>query len=202
MGAIKNIDLISLKNKHKTQIFLETGSGYGTGIYEALRSGFNLVLSVEIDKEQTELLQKVFRFDQKVQIFNALSRDFLTQILPQINLNIPCLIFLDAHFPGADLNKRSFSDEKDESIRMPLYEELQIVKKLRIDKGAKDLIIIDDIMLYDDDNQYEASHQKQTMDILPREHRNYLSKFISLYQDSHTAKILKSEQGWLILEPK
>lgn len=202
MGAIKNIDLISLKNKHKTQIFLETGSGYGTGIYEALRSGFNLVLSVEIDKEQTELLQKVFRFDQKVQIFNTLSRDFLTQILPQININIPCLIFLDAHFPGADLNKRSFSDEKDESIRMPLYEELQIVKKLRVDKGAKDLIIVDDIMLYDDDNQYEASHQKQTMDILPREHRNYLSKFISLYQDSHTAKILKSEQGWLILEPK
>lgn len=202
MGAIKNIDLVNLKNKHNTQIFLETGSGYGTGIYEALRCNFNLVLSVEIDKEQTELLQKVFRFEQKVKIFNTLSRDFLSQILPQININTPCLIFLDAHFPGADLNKRSFSDEKDESIRMPLYEELQIVKKLRVDKGAKDLIIVDDIMLYDDDNQYEASHQKQTMDILPREHRNYLNKFLSLYQDSHNPTILKSEQGWLILEPK
>lgn len=202
MGAIKNIDLVNLKNKYNTQIFIETGSGYGTGIYEALRCGFPLILSVEIDKEQTELLQKVFRFDQKVRIFNALSRDFLSQILPQISTDVPCLIFLDAHFPGADLNKRSFSDEKDESIRMPLYEELQIVKKLRVDKGAKDLIIIDDIMLYDDDNQYEASHQKLTMDILPREHRNYLNKFISLYKDSHTPTVLKSEQGWLILEPK
>ena len=57
-------------------------------------------------------------------------------------------------------------------------------------------------MLYDDDNQYEASHQKQTMDILPREHRNYLNRFISLYEASHTPTILKSEQGWLILEPK
>ena len=202
MGAIKNIKLSALKEKYNGRIFIETGSGYGTGIYEALRSNFDLVLSVEIDKEQTELLQKVFRFDQKVQIFNALCRDFLSQILPQININTPCVIFLDAHFPGADLNKKAFSSEKNESIRMPLYEELQIVKKLRIDKGAKDLIIVDDIMLYDDDNQYEASHQKQTMDILPREHRNYLNKFISLYEASHTSTILKSEQGWLILEPK
>ena len=115
MGAIKNIKLSALKEKHNGRIFIETGSGYGTGIYEALRSNFDLVLSVEIDKEQTELLQKVFRFDQKVQIFNALSRDFLSQILLQININTPCVIFLDAHFPGADLNKKSFSDLLNDS---------------------------------------------------------------------------------------
>ena len=132
MGAIKNIKLSALKEKHNGRIFIETGSGYGTGIYEALRSNFDLVLSVEIDKEQTELLQKVFRFDQKVQIFNALSRDFLSQILLQININTPCVIFLDAHFPG-ESSGYSYEHEKDISVRLPLEQEIEIIRQASLD---------------------------------------------------------------------
>jgi len=202
MGAIRNLNILDLINKHKTQVFVETGSGYGTGIFTALQFPFQAVLSVEIDKEQAELLNKFFRFDNRVRVFNDISFNFLKDILPKIPLNVPCFIFLDAHFPGADLGKSKFSDEQNESIRMPLSEELKLIKELRINKGAKDLILIDDIMLYDDDNQYEASHQKKTMDILPKKDRNCLGQFIDIFQDSHKPTILNKEQGWLILEPK
>jgi hypothetical protein len=202
MGAIRNLDLNKWVQKYKTQVFFETGSGYGTGIFHSLQYPFQKILSVEIDKEQSDLLQKFFRFDQRVQIINGLSIDALKTVIPQIPLNIPIFFFLDAHFPYADLGKKGFGDEKDENIRMPLYQELLFIKENRIDKGAKDFILVDDIMLYDDDNEYESSSQKLTMDILPKENRNYLSKFLDLFSNSHDSEILTREQGYLILLPK
>lgn len=202
MGSIRNLNIADLINKYKTSVFLETGSGYGTGIFYALQFPFGTIFSVEIDKEQSDLLNKFFRFDPRVKIFNDSSYNFLNNILPRIPFNIPCFIFLDAHFPGADLGKAQFSDEKNENIRMPLNEELKLIKRMRADNGAKDVILIDDVMLYDDDNEYQASHQKKTMDILPKEHRNHLNKFISLFETTHNPTILRQEQGWLILRPK
>jgi hypothetical protein len=202
MGNIRNLDIRSVINKYKTQVFFETGTGYGTGVYNALQYPFGLIVSVEIDKEQSDLLTKFFRFDDRVKIFNTLSKDALLNIIPQLPLNISVFFFLDAHFPGADLGKSGFDDEKDESIRMPLYEELNVIKKLRTDKGAKDVILVDDIMLYDDERSYEAGHQKSKTEVLPKEHRNQLNKFIEIFKDSHNPRILTSEQGWLFLEPK
>lgn len=202
MGAIRNLDLNKWIEKYKTRVFFETGSGYGTGIFHSLQYPFQVIFSVEIDKEQSDLLEKFFRFDQRVQIINGLSIDALKNVIPQIPLNIPIFFFLDAHFPYADLGKKGFGDEKDENIRMPLYQELLFIKENRIDKGAKDFILVDDIMLYDDDNEYESSSQKLTMDILPKENRNYLSKFLDLFINSHNSEILTREQGYLILSPK
>lgn len=202
MGAIRNLDLNKWIKEYKTSIFFETGSGYGTGIFHSLQYPFQHILSVEIDEEQSLLLQKFFRFDSRVQIINSLSIDSLKKVLPQIPINMPIFFFLDAHFPYADLGKKGFSDEKDENIRMPLYQELLFIKEQRIDKRAKDFILVDDIMLYDDDREYEASSQKLTMDILPKEHRNYLPKFLELFNNSHNSEILTQEQGYLILSPK
>lgn len=201
MGNIRNLDIEPYITEYKTAIFFELGSGYGTGIYHVLQFPFQKIVSVEIEKDQAELLQKVFRFDQRVMVVNALSRDALRQILPQIPVHIPIFFFCDAHFPGADLGKRGFADEQDENIRMPLYEELQIIKELRVDKGAKDFILIDDIMLYDDENEYEASHQKANMDILPRDKRNYLKKFVEMFDTTHDSELITQEQGYLLFHP-
>jgi len=201
MAAIINLDLKPWIDKYKTSVFFETGSGYVTGIFHALQYNFGYILSVEIDKEQTDLLNTFFRFDKRVRVINDLILNAFKNILPQISANIPIFFFLDAHFPYADLGKKSFSDEKDENIRMPLYQELLYIKENRINNGAKDFILIDDIMLYDDEGDYEANDCKKTMDILPREHRNFLPKFIDIFNKTHKHTILTREQGYLILEP-
>jgi hypothetical protein len=56
MGAIRNLDIKKLKETHNCQLFIETGSGYGTGIFYASQFNFGHILYVEIDSEQTELL--------------------------------------------------------------------------------------------------------------------------------------------------
>ena len=85
---------------------------------------------------------------------------------------------------------------------MPLLHELDIIIDERINKGCMDIIIIDDIMLYDDTQEYEASHQKLTMDILPKNDRNCLDKILLKFKETHDATILTKEQGWLIFTPQ
>lgn len=203
MGAIRNLDLKTLIEKHKPSFFIETGAGYGTGIFTVLTFPFQAILSVEIDSEQTNFLNKFFRFDGRVRVFNMLSRDFLNLIIPQIPANMIIFFFLDAHFPQADFGIKEFDSEKDESIRMPLWDELNIIKKLR--PNSKDLILIDDISLYDDSSyKYDDDHKLKEIasKLLPRIHKNYLPKFIELFTDTHIHSILKNEQGYLLLEPK
>lgn len=202
MGAIRNLNLKNWIDKHKPSIFVETGSGYGTGIFTVLPFPFQAILSVEIDPEQTILLNKFFRFDTRVKVFNMLSKDFLNGIIPQIPFNVPVFFFLDSHFPGADMGLREFDAEQDENIRMPLWEEVNIIKNLR--PNSKDLILIDDISLYDDsDRKYNDDHKLKSFasKLLPKQHRNYLPKIIDLFKNTHSSTILENENGYLILEP-
>lgn len=204
MGALRNFELFPILSEYKPQIAIELGSGYGTGIYELLQFPFNAILSVEINKEQVDLLNKFFRFDTRIKVYNGLTVDFLRQILPQIPLNIPLFIFSDAHFPNADFGLAEFDAEQNESIRMPLIEELKLIKDLRADNGAKDVILIDDISLYDDIGQYEDDHKKKdcAAKLLPRIHRNYLPKIIENFKNTHNERVFGREQGYLALLPK
>ena len=205
MGALRNFPLKTFLDKTPCQIAIELGSGYGTGIYELLKFPFSNILSVEINKEQTELLNKVFRFDTRIQVINSLTVDALKQILPQIPLNIPIFIFSDAHFPNADFGLSDFDSEKDENIRMPLVKELKLIKDIRTSKGAKDLIVIDDISLYDEsETKYDDDHKKKDIahKLLPRLHRNYLPTIIADFNGTHNSILSVLEQGFLILEPK
>jgi hypothetical protein len=204
MGAIRNLNLKTWIDKHNPSVFVETGAGYGTGIFTILPYyNFGAILSVEIDREQTDLLNKFFRFDTRVKVFNMLSRDFLNSIIPQISSDTPIFFFLDSHFPQADFGLKEFDDEKDENIRMPLWEEVNIIKRLR--PISKDLILIDDISLFDDSNfKYDDDHKLKSIahKLLPKLHRNYLHKIINLFDDTHNSEVMKNEQGYLILTPK
>jgi len=204
MGAIYHFDLQEWINKYNLSGYLETGAGYGTSIFNALRYNFNFILSVEIDKEQTDLLNTFFRFDSRIKIINDTSASFLTNILPRIPKNLNCLIFLDAHFPKADLGKASFLDETNEDIRMPLISELNLIKELRIKNGCKDLILIDDISLYDQNGVYAYEHKHQNPNSLPRDEwmKNGIKKIMSTLEDSHSSSILSNQNGWLLFTPK
>jgi len=204
MGAIYQLDLEKWKNKHNLSVYIETGAGYGTSIFNALRYDFSLILSVEIDKEQTDLLNNFFRFDSRIKIFNTTSAEYLENVLPRVPQDTNCFIFLDAHFPKADLGKAKFLDETNEDIRMPLISELNIIKKLRIDNGCKDLILIDDISLYDQNNKYNYECKHENPSSLPRDEwmKNGIDKIISTLETTHSFSVLSNQNGWLLFEPK
>ena len=63
MGAIYNIEIGEWIKKHNLSAYIETGAGYGTSIYNAIKYNFDIILSVEIDKDQTDLLNTFFRFE-------------------------------------------------------------------------------------------------------------------------------------------
>ena len=205
MGALRNFPLNQLFKNGCPPIAIELGSGYGTGIYELLKFPFNNILSVEINSEQTDLLNKVFRFDTRIRVINSLTVEFLKDIFNRIPTSVPLFIFSDAHFPNADFGLAEFDAEKDENIRMPLVKEMTLIKELRADRGAKDIILIDDISLYDDsDFKYDDDHKKKDIakKLLPRLHRNYLPKIIEDFENTHISNIYEQEQGYLLLNPK
>ncbi len=206
MGALRNFPLQDLVNKYKPLIAIELGSGYGCGTMELYHYPFNSIFSVEIIKEQADFLSKFFRFDTRIKIFNDTTENFLNNALSQIPINIPILFYNDAHYNGADLQLNDFNFEKDENIRLPLWKELNIIKELRINNGAKsDVIIVDDCSIWDEsDRVYDDDHKKKTIwdKLEPRNHRNYLPKFIELFKDTHNSEILTKENGWLIFTPK
>lgn len=204
MGAIYNFDLNNWINKYNLSAYIETGAGYGTSIFNAIKYKFNIILSVEIDKEQTDLLNKFFRFDPRVRVFNTTSIDYLNNVLAQIPKNVNCFIFLDAHFPKADLGKADFLDEKNEEIRMPLMSELKTIKELRTKYGCKDLILVDDISLYDSNGKFKYEYKHENPSTLPRDEwmKNSIDKIIDMFNETHHHSILENQNGWLLLEPK
>ena len=204
MGAIYNIEIGEWIKKHNLSAYIETGAGYGTSIYNAIKYNFDIILSVEIDKDQTDLLNTFFRFDPRIKIFNTTSAEYLLNILPRIPQDRNCFIFLDAHFPKADLGKATFLDETDEDIRMPLITELNIIKKLRVKNGCKDLILIDDISLYDQNGKYSYEHKHENPNTLPRDDwmKNGIDKIISTLEETHDYSIIPNQNGWLLFEPK
>ena len=205
MGNIRNLDIKPYIHQYNTQIYLSLGAGYGTDIFNSLVYPFSNILSVEIIEEQVELLQKFFRFDNRVKIFCDTTENFLKQVLPKIPINTNLFIYCDAHFKGADMGFYDFDEEKNEDLKLPLFRELNIIKELWVDRGGQSVIIADDISLFDrSDRKYESDHKLSNLSskIMPQKYDNYLPKFINLFKDTHNSKILTKENGWLILTPK
>ncbi len=208
MSALRDLNILPLIHKHNTKIYVETGLGFGTGIIRAMQPefGFELLISIELNQELVDLESKFFRFDSRIKLFQGLSVDGLRQIVPQIGLQHPILFFLDAHFQNSDVippggNYVSHSNG-DEDVRLPLWSELKLIKELRTDKGAKDILIADDVFLYSRDNIFEDKVERLGPGAVPDYQRDYLPKFIELYKDTHHAKVITEAQGFLILSPK
>lgn len=208
MGALKDLNILPYIHKHKTKIFMETGLGFGTGVMRAMSPefGFEAIVSIELDKEIVQHLSKTFRFDNRIRLFNEESSAGLKRILPAFKSGYPIFFFLDAHFLRSDVvpltgPMTSHSDGYVD-IRLPVWEEMKVIKELRIDKGEKDVIVIDDIMLYDNRDIYDDRVSRLEPGSCPDEQRKYLDKILDLTSASHKSKLIKEAQGTLILEPK
>lgn len=135
----------SLKREYDISAFIETGTGGGQGVEAALKIGFEEIYTCEIWSEQIEFLQKKFENYPHVKIFNLESCEFLEFVCKKIEKN--SFFWLDAHFPGADIGFARHDAEEDLSKRLPLENELEIIKKNRA--NFNDVIFCDDLFIYE-----------------------------------------------------
>lgn len=189
---VKSLDLTT---------FIETGTGLGDSLKFALQHDFKHLYSIEIDKE---LLDRLQIKDPRLNLINADSFTGLQEVLKFCKGN--CFFFLDAHFPGADFGKMSYPD----SIRQykerafPLIKELEIITSNR--DISKDVILIDDFILYDITGDYETNHQGVTWnyeDVRKEQNLcNSESDVVKFFNNTHSLYKIMKDQGYLLALPK
>ncbi len=157
MGSLKKfndncLNLSELQNKYKFEVLVETGCFKGDSIDFALKN-LNLkhIFSCDIDEEYAKFCQEKYVLESKVFIYNKSSEDFLKSILPVLEDEACILFWLDAHF------FRTFFPNYND-IDYPLETELEIIFEFR--KNKKDVVLIDDFFMYENDNNRIRSPKK------------------------------------------
>jgi hypothetical protein len=192
MGELFLHDLHNYINGYGCKVFFETGTGMGTGMKHAMKYPFDVLISTEINQELFKANSGLLK-DGRVKLLNMDSVSGIRR-LDGLFVKTPILFWLDAHFPGADFGKGKYDDPMDETIRLPLETELKTINAIR--HGAKDVIIIDDLQLYED-GPFELKYEpfvdkfKRSPDFIYKE-----------FSDTHTFRKDYRHQGFLILEPK
>lgn len=202
MGELKLFNLNEIKNKFKLVSLIETGTGDATSLKQALditkNNKFSKYYSIEIYKPLYEkcLDELSLYVDFDIQLINNNSIDGLEEIIKNHALDDNILFWLDAHFPEADFGgPNQYSSVEDKKLRIPLEEELQIIKKYRTNN--KDFIIIDDLRIYEDNN-YEMGNWKDR-----KLYGGEGIQFIyDLFDKTHNIGKLMNHQGYVILAPK
>ncbi len=135
MGSLGAHPIKEYREKYGLTAMLETGTGHGEGANIGVRSGFTKVLTCEIDKDNWNRAMDESNRSPFIQFYLGDSVKMLPTMLDQLNEE-KLLIWLDAHLGEAPTDKR-----------LPLEKELQILTSKR--DCRKDVIIVDDLRLYD-----------------------------------------------------
>jgi len=201
MGDLSIFDLSHIKNTNNINVLVETGTFKGDGTLFA-KSVFDTVHSIEIDEELYNDATERFKDEPNINIYLGNSVDILPRVLPAITENV--LFWLDAHFPGADCHKKAYDSESDKVKRIPLTEELKLICSLR---SGNDVIIIDDLWLYEDgpfawgswdDHSATCGFNVTREDLMKGE---TLDESIELLSNTHNIRRQYDHQGYLICTP-
>jgi hypothetical protein len=194
MGTLRKYDLSSAGCK----VFFETGTGLGHSLKHALDNGqFEKIYSTEIHEPTYLRAKNFFSRHKKVQILNKDSATALDEVLKEIPLSVPILFFLDAHFPGEVEGGFEYSHNHVSNISMPLKVELELISRVR--PSAKDVIIVDDLNLYED-GPFENGVINNNYANIPASVRDL--KFItSLFPGNEILRNFQDE-GYLIIRPR
>jgi hypothetical protein len=197
MGTLKLFNLNNYIDKNNVKTFIETGTAQGHGLEYANSFSFNKLYSIEYSEIlYNECVNKFNKFE-KIKLFHNKSNEGLIDIFENYEIDSNIIFWLDAHYPGADLvgTPDNFNYGDDE-FRLPLENELKIIKKYR--KNNNDIIIIDDLRIYED-NSYESGIIPNWIN--PPKNRNI--DFVNeLFSETHNIIRNLKNEGYLILEPK
>lgn len=201
MGSLKEFDLKEYIDKYNLYQFIETGLGWGHGVQYAASFNFEHCFSIEISKDVVQKYTTQFEYNPKISLVLGNSIEGLKFLLENPIFKEKNICFwLDAHYPESDVLNVPFDSCQDEDIRLPLWEELNLIKNLR--PNNKDVILMDDVMLFTENEIFPDNHLKIAFPIKPKKHINYLDKITSLFSETHDNKIVKKDSGYLSITPK
>lgn len=188
MTWLSHIDIGKIREHHNLTTFVETGCWLGDGIAHAIDAGYTELHSCDIGIEYVE---KCLERHPKASIEHSESLSYLTKLLP--NLNNRCIFWLDAHFP--DLYG---TNELDETYRIPLIPEIELIKKYKPDY-KNDVILCDDMRNFrsTDNPRYRAGELEE---------RFYVdvdwNQFINVLGETHNAQLIRDWDGVMVFIPK
>jgi hypothetical protein len=145
MGSLNHFHIDRIRKRHGLVSFVESGTGEGAAVAQAVAAGFPIIHSIEIVDELVDAARRKFKNWPQVKIWRGDSRDVLPILLKELPGG-PALFWLDGHFPGADYGLRSYDSEPDVRTRLPLEDEIGIISKAR--QHCRDVILIDDARVY------------------------------------------------------
>jgi hypothetical protein len=195
MGLVSFFNIAQVMQRFSTDTFFETGLGFGSSVDWVQRLPFKRIFSVEIVAEQVEAMRPKFAADPRVELIAGKSEDAMRERLAGLEGNV--LFWLDAHYPGFGHGGRSLDAEPDLDVRLPLERELHLIKNLR--PVCRDVILIDDLRIYEDDKFEHGSMMDLNLASLAR----FDSKFLyEIFADTHNARRFLNHTGYLALTPK
>lgn len=194
MGSLNRFDLAKLVSNHQVTDLVETGYGQGISCQYALDSGVSRVYSCEI----YEPLHAQVKADSRLTVELADSLSFLaSEPIQKILRDKRSLVFLDAHYPGADYGGQNYLDTtRPAQERLPLMAELQALRGF----VQNSIVVIDDVRIYRKDF---ATSMGPCPDWAERAWEQEV-QFVALlesYQDTHTLHWHHEDTGYAVLWP-
>lgn len=196
MGVLTFFDIEGAIRSHGLQRFVETGTGTGESLAFAAKFPFISLWSCEIEPVLVDRAKDQFR-DDRMTLFLWPSHKML-ECLPQLPDHQRILFWLDAHFPGADYGLRCYGDEPDETIRLPLKQELALIKQHR--PFGEDIIVIDDARLWLDDDFECVMPSELVADCCPIERG--IGFIHDLFDETHRIEVIHRHTGYIVLSPR
>ena len=139
---LKRRTVLVFTKQRKFEAFIETGTYRGDMLARvAKKSSIRQILSIELDEALALEAQFRFRTNSRIEILIGNSGEVLRSAC--VELPQPALFWLDGHFSGG---VTALGD-----TTTPIFAELQAIHSC---KRKKDLILVDDIRLFDGTDGY------------------------------------------------
>jgi hypothetical protein len=197
MGSLTRFPL-STEFVKRFPIFIETGYGDGHGISYAAQHNFIQLYSIEIQEPSARKGKELYKDDHRVDVMCLPSPEGLEVIFNHEDFHDskrPIFFWLDAHFPGMDYYSEPF-DKYPKDIRLPLEQELDIIRRRRPDGDY--FILIDDLRFYADYDWGDG--------IIPEHFRRALPTkrsldFLDPFHNTHCVSIDLRDSGYALIGP-
>jgi hypothetical protein len=193
MSTLSRFDIGQLSDFYKFKYLVETGTGFGTSVYENARF-FEKVYTFEIHTETFDIAKDTLKTINNVQMYNIESMRGLPMILPAIQA--PTLFYLDARFPGMMIGDPIDFDTSLET-NAPVFKEIQFLFTNR--NLSHDAIVIGGLYMWEEGGfgagRFNSREEFKDANPLP---------FIknSPIERTHYITTNYLDEGYLLIRPK
>ena len=195
MGFLARFDLAGLVSRNQVTHLIETGFGQGASCDAALSAGFSKALSCEIAGPLFDAASQ----SERLYVANTDSASFLRSKPVESTLaEHRCLVFLDAHYPGADFAGQNYmSRDYDAERRLPALAELERLRGM----ARNALIVMDDVRIY---RREFATYAGPLPDFAENGYHDEarLLEMLASFEPTHTLHWHADDTGYAVLWPR